>query len=199
MDYKIIFFLVVYLFIVVAVVAIELHVLTNDKEKYLFKSYSALMEICKDCEEKQNPIIDDTILSVSRFYEEYVQEEPRIKRFFPNVIVLLDAIIFRINCGKKRACILREYKNVLEAVRNELEIQNPYNKCEKYQQDILHDISELETNANKIVVTNIIKRTEDEFIRLSNDIKKNDRLSKLSLFVGVFGMVVSIITGFSRF
>lgn len=198
MDNEFILLFFAYLFIILILVLTELYVLSNNKVPYLNTSYIALREICRDCVEK-NLIDVNTILSVSRFYEEYVQEEPKIKKYFPNVVVWLNAIIFRIDCGNKKAFILKEYKNMLEMVRNGLEMLNPYNKCEKYQQDILHDISKLETDDNKIIISNIIKRTEDEFIRLSNDIKKNDRSNKLSIMVGVVGIIISIFMALINF
>ena len=55
----------------------------------------------------------------------------------------------------------------------------------------LHDLSKID--ANEIVVRNIIKRTENEFIRLTIDVKKNERNNKISILVGIAGILVSII------
>ncbi|MGN0280504.1 MAG: hypothetical protein ACI4C4_14225 [Lachnospiraceae bacterium] len=189
-------FLSVYIVFVVAVVGIEIYVLFNNKGQYLRTSYKALDGICKTYDPRNMDLLSK---EVNRFYEEYVQEDAQTKKFFPNAVVWMDAIIFRIDCGYKHASILKEYENSLKCVRDELEIKNPYNKCEKYQQDILRDISKIKTIDNEIIVQNIIKRTEDEFIRLSTDIRKNSRSNKISITLGVAGIVVSIIMALLKF
>lgn len=192
----IIIFLLIYLVILVAVIGFEIYVLFNNKGQYLKTSYKALENICKLCDSNNTEVL---ARKINRFYEEYVQEDAQTKKFFPNVVVWIDAIIFRIDCGYKHASILKEYENSLKCIRDELETKNPFNKCEKYQQDILRDISKIKTNENEIIVQNIIKRTEDEFIRLSTDIRKNSRSNKISITLGVAGIVVSIIMALIKF
>lgn len=182
--------------ILVAVIGFEIYVLFNNKGQYLKTSYKALENICKLCDSNNTEVL---AREINRFYEEYVQEDAQTKKFFPNVVVWIDAIIFRIDCGYKHASILKEYENSLKCIRDELETKNPFNKCEKYQQDILRDISKIKTNENEIIVQNIIKRTEDEFIRLSTDIRKNSRSNKISITLGVAGIVVSIIMALIKF
>lgn len=182
--------------ILVAVIGFEIYVLFNNKGQYLKTSYKALENICKLCDSDNTEVL---ARKINRFYEEYVQEDAQTKKFFPNVVVWIDAIIFRIDCGYKHASILKEYENSLKCIRDELETKNPFNKCEKYQQDILRDISKIKTNENEIIVQNIIKRTEDEFIRLSTDIRKNSRSNKISITLGVAGIVVSIIMALIKF
>lgn len=75
-----------------------------------------------------------------------------------------------------------------------MEAENPFNKCEKYQQGILNDIEKMRTSDNEILVKNVVSRVEGEFLRLSGDIKKNHRLSVVSIAIGVIGVVVSIIS-----
>ena len=192
----IIIFLLIYLVILVAVIGFEIYVLFNNKGQYLKTSYKALENICKLCDSNNTEVL---AREINRFYEEYVQEDAQTKKFFHNVVVWIDAIIFRIDCGYKHASILKEYENSLKCIRDELETKNPFNKCEKYQQDILRDISKIKTNENEIIVQNIIKRTEDEFIRLSTDIRKNSRSNKISITLGVAGIVVSIIMALIKF
>lgn len=182
--------------ILVVVIGFEIYVLFNNKGQYLKTSYKALENICKLCDSDNTEVL---ARKINRFYEEYVQEDAQTKKFFPNVVVWIDAIIFRIDCGYKHASILKEYENSLKCIRDELETKNPFNKCEKYQQDILRDISKIKTNENEIIVQNIIKRTEDEFIRLSTDIRKNSRSNKISITLGVAGIVVSIIMALIKF
>lgn len=188
--------LIIYLVVMVVMLACEIYLLLNNKRQYLRTSYKALDRICKTGD-VQN--IDLLSKEVNMFYNAYVQEDAQTKKFFPNVVVWLDAIIFRIDCGYKHASILEENENAIKCVRDKLEEQNPFNKCEAYQQDILCDIRMMKTDDNEIVVQNIIKRTEDEFLRLSTNIRKNARYNKISITLGVAGIVVSIIMAFIKF
>lgn len=189
-------FLAIYFILMVGAIGVEIYLLFNDKGRYLRTSYKALENLCIAAFEKN---VEISSKEINRFYEEYVQEDTQTKKFFPNVVVWLDAIIFRIDCGYKHAKILKGYEDSLKCVRDELEIQNPFNKCEKYQQDILRDIKKVTTKENEIIIQNIIKRTEEEFIRLSTDVKKNERANKVSITLGIAGIVVSIIMAFIKF
>ena len=100
---------------------------------------------------------------------------------------------FRIDSGYKSALILVDNVDEIKNARDILEAKNPYNKCEKYQQGILCDISKLETTENSIVVHNLLDRTEEEFLRLSCEIQKNNRLNVTSIAIGVIGIIVSIL------
>lgn len=193
-------FIFLYFLLVIIVVIVEIVQLQNNKESYLGTSYKALEKICSDILGEDSDVygFDDLISSLSRFYEEYVQEDSRVKKYFPNIVIWLDAIIFRVDCGNKRARILSDYILALKDARDELERTNPFNKCEKYQQDILYDISKLMTDQNKIIISNIVKRTEDEFIRMSRDINKNDRANKISMAIGIIGILVSIFMAFVK-
>lgn len=57
----------------------------------------------------------------------------------------------------------------------------------------------MKTPENEILVQNIINRTEEEFLRLSGDIKKNNRLNIISIAIGVIGIVVSILMAMIKF
>lgn len=123
---------------------------------------------------------------------------PQLKRLYPNIVVWLDAIIFRIYLGNKIATILKPYTYNLKIARDMLEKENPFNKCEKYQQGILCDIEKIKTTENEILVQNIINRTEEEFLRLSGDIKKNNQLNTASITIGIIGIIVSILVAFIK-
>lgn len=186
-------FFAAYLSFIFICIGIEIYIFLNNKNAYLKISYDALKNICESYRDGDIRIISKEI---NRFYEEYVQEDAQTKKFFSNVVVWMDAIIFRVDCGRKSAVILKEYICILKRARDVLEEQNPYNKCEKYQQDILRDIEKLD--ANEIVVKNILKRTEDEFLRLSTDIRKNERANRISITLGVAGIAVSVIMAFVK-
>ena len=180
------FILIIIIVYFVFVIGAFIYLSYNNKAVYIKTSYKALANICKANDKQDINIISKEI---ERFYDGYVQEDAHIEKFFPNVVLWLDAIIFRIDSG--RLSPLKEYGSILKNARDQLEKQNPFNKCEKYQQDILHDLSKID--ANEIVVRNIIKRTVNEFIRLTIDVKKNERNNKISILVGIAGILVSII------
>lgn len=187
-------FLVIYVVLIVIMFTCEIWILSNDKTRYLRISYVSLKSICEDfC--KDEIAFDNKNFSneINRFYNEYLQEMPRLKKHYPNVVVWLNAIIFRVDLCKKSASILKPYIYNLKAARDTLEITNPFNKCEKYQQGILCDIEKMKTPENEILVQNIVNRTEEEFLRLSGDIKKNNLLNIISIAIGLIGIVVSIL------
>lgn len=191
-------FLTIYVILLLFMFVIEVCILLNNKSQYLRVSYKSLKNICKKINvtsEERNQIISKEIC---RFYNEYIQEIPSIKKYFPNVVVWIDAIIFRVNCGWKNASILQDYIDDLKNARDLLEENNPYNKCERYQQEILCDLSKLQTTENEIVVQNIINRTEEEFLRLTGEVEKNNKLNMISIFIGIFGIIVSVLMTFVK-
>lgn len=189
----IIIFMLIYLVVLVATIGFEVYILFNNKVQYLKTSYKALENICKLCDSNNPEVL---AREINRFYEEYVQEDTQTKKFFPNVVVWIDAIIFRIDCGNKNTSALKPYESKLKDVRCELEKQNPFNKCEKYQQGILRDIKKLELDENKIVVENILNRTEEEFIRMSLETKKNRNLNVLSITITIISIIITIVMAF---
>ncbi len=191
-------FLTIYLTLLIFTFVLEVYILLNNKSQHLRISYKSLKNICKKINatsEERNQIMSREIC---RFYNEYTQEIPRIKKFFPNVVVWIDAIIFRVNCGEKNASILQDYIDDLKNARDLLAKNNPYNKCEKYQQGILNDISRLQTKENEIVVQNIINRTEEEFLRLTGEVEKNNKLNMISILIGISGIIVSVLMTFVK-
>lgn len=97
---------------------------------------------------------------------------PQLKKYYSNVVVWIDAIIFKVDSGNRKASVLKQYAYELKTARDILEAENPFNKCEKYQQGILNDIEKMKTSDNEILVKNVVSRVEGEFLRLSGDIKK---------------------------
>lgn len=57
----------------------------------------------------------------------------------------------------------------------------------------------MRTPENEILAQNIISRTEEEFLRLSTDIKKNNRLNVVSIAIGIIGIVVSVLMAIIKF
>lgn len=60
-------------------------------------------------------------------------------------------------------------------------------------------MNEFVNDDNKILLSNIIRRTEEEFLRLSTEAKKNNKLNKLSIGIGVLGIVVSVLLAIIKF
>ena len=113
--------------------------------------------------------------------------------------VWLDTIMLRINTETKNVKCISEYYELLKNVRELLNETIPFSNCTQYQQSILNDICGLSTDSNKVVVDNILGRTESEFLRLESDIRKNSRSNKLSLLIGILGIAVSVLLAIIKF
>lgn len=135
---------------------------------------------------------------IERLYDGYANEIPSVKIVFPNVIVWIDAAIFRIDSKYGYAKELRKYSKEIKNARDVLVYKYPYCKCNPVQQDILKDINKIKDKSNEVVVDNIIARTEKEFLRTLEDIKKNERKDNISVMIGIIGIVVSILMAFVK-
>lgn len=61
------------------------------------------------------------------------------------------------------------------------------------------DMDKLKTPDNEILVRNVINRTEEEFLRLSIENKKNNKLNMISIVIGIMGIAVSVLTALTTF
>ncbi len=195
-------FIFTYVTLLVLMIAIEIYLFSKDKIKYIRESCKGLESILSCCDISK--LRDDQFLSeiandIEGFYNRYSQERPDLRRFFPNVIIWLDAIIFRIDFKYKYAIKIEDNEKIIKRARDILEKEHPFNKCEKYQQDILKDIEKLENCDNKIIIQNLTQRTEQEFLRLSSDIKKNQRNNAISMMIGIVGIIISVLMAFVKF
>lgn len=107
-------------------------------------------------------------------------------------MVWFDAIIVRLALKSRESRFLNPYAKIITKMREEIEKQTPYYKCTTFQQGILEDINKLKNAENKIAVDNILQRNENEFINFTSSIKKNALQNKLSIFIGIFSIAVSI-------
>lgn len=175
----------------------------DDKQTHIKRTARGLKNILKEYDKEEIPeeVADIQKVSddVKLLYDEYIQELPNAKKFFPNIIVWLDLILLQLSLERKRVQSLEKYYNLLKNVRDFLNKNNPYSNCTQYQQGILKDINGLKSEHNIMIVDNIIGRTESEFIRLENSIKKNERSNKLSIMIGVVGIIISIILAVIKF
>lgn len=190
--------MIVFITLALLIYALMIPILLNadDKVKHIKWSALGLKNVLKGCEKKDTERISK---EVQLLYDEYVQEKPSARKYFPNVIIWLDTIILRINIEAKSVKCVSEYYEILKNVREFLNEMTPYSNCTQYQQSILKDIGDLGTNENKTIIDNILGRTESEFLRLESDIRKNSRSNRLSLMIGILGIAISIFLAIIKF
>ena len=190
--------MIVFITLALLIYALMIPILLNadDKVKHIKWSALGLKNVLKGCEKKDTERISK---EVQLLYDEYVQEKPSARKYFPNVIIWLDTIILRINTEAKSVKCVSEYYEILKNVREFLNEMTPYSNCTQYQQSILKDICDLGTNENKTIIDNILGRTESEFLRLESDIRKNSRSNRLSLMIGILGIAISIFLAIIKF
>ena len=171
----------------------------DEKQNHIKKTARGLKNVLKEYDKEEMVDIQKVSDDVKLLYDEYIQELPNAKKIFPNIIVWLDSILLQLSLERKRVQPLEKYYKLLKNVRDVLNTNNPYSNCTQYQQGILKDINGLKSEHNIMIVDNIIGRTESEFIRLENNIKKNERSNKLSIMIGVVGIIISIILAIIKF
>ena len=98
--------LILYITVMVLLYTVMLVLMFNDKGQYIKLSCKALKEICATNIENGRDIL---LKEINRFYEEYSNENGKFRKNYPNVIKWLDAIIFRVDCGKASMAVLKEF------------------------------------------------------------------------------------------
>ena len=188
------FFLAIYVILIIIAIILEVYLLANDKYRYVRVSINHLSTVLQ-----RNKNIDTINLmakELNRLYIEYVREYAKFKKFYPNIIVWLDAIIFRLDTYKKISQILIDKSSIIKDARDLLEKERPFYQCNEYQQEILNDVTKLKNEdnyVNSIVVKNILDRIITEFNRQNYDNTRNRILNSVSLIIGITGILVSVI------
>ena len=185
------FFLAIYVILIIIAIILEVYLLANDKYRYVRVSINHLSTVLQ-----RNENIDTINLmakELNRLYTEYVREYAKFKKFYPNIIVWFDAIIFRLDTYKKISQILIDKSSIIKDARDLLEKERPFYQCNEYQQEILNDVTKLKNGDNSIVVKNILDRIITEFIRQNHDNTRNRILNSVSLIIGITGILVSVI------
>lgn len=185
------FFLAIYVILIIIAIILEVYLLANDKYRYVRVSINHLSTVLQ-----RNKNIDTINLmakELNRLYTEYVREYAKFKKFYPNIIVWLDAIIFRLDTYKKISQILIDKSSIIKDARDLLEKERPFYQCNEYQQEILNDVTKLKNEDNSIVVKNILDRIITEFNRQNYDNTRNRILNSVSLIIGITGILVSVI------
>ena len=115
-------FLIIYVLLIIIMIGFEIWFLTNNKGVYLRVSYKSLKRIIDSLNNRYKEWGADILsVEISRFYYEYMQEEPQVKKYFQNVVIWIDSVIFRIDSGSKSANCLKDYAIVLKESRDILE------------------------------------------------------------------------------
>ena len=185
------FFLAIYVILIIIAIILEVYLLANDKYRYVRVSINHLSTVLQ-----RNKNIDTINLmakELNRLYIEYVREYAKFKKFYPNIIVWLDTIIFRLDTYKKISQILIDKSSIIKDARDLLEKERPFYQCNEYQQEILNDVTKLKNEDNSIVVKNILDRIITEFNRQNYDNTRNRILNSVSLIIGITGILVSVI------
>lgn len=185
------FFLAIYVILIIIAIILEVYLLANDKYRYVRVSINHLSTVLQ-----RNKNIDTINLmakELNRLYIEYIREYAKFKKFYPNIIVWLDAIIFRLDTYKKISQILIDKSSIIKDARDLLEKERPFYQCNEYQQEILNDVTKLKNEDNSIVVKNILDRIITEFNRQNYDNTRNRILNSVSLIIGITGILVSVI------
>ena len=185
------FFLAIYVILIIIAIILEVYLLANDKYRYVRVSINHLSTVLQ-----RNKNIDTINLmakELNRLYIEYVREYAKFKKFYPNIIVWLDAIIFRLDTYKKISQILIDKSSIIKDARDLLEKERPFYQCNEYQQEILNDVTKLKNEDNSIVVKNILDRIITEFNSQNYDNTRNRILNSVSLIIGITGILVSVI------
>lgn len=159
-------------------------------------------------------------LQVERFYAQYVESNLSVQKIFPNIAVWIDYMAMMIslktnhgayiNLTYLKALFLKLYTNkyfhaLYEYMVYIIDLQNyihslhPYYKVTPYQQYLLKDICDLQQNNSAENTQSIIQKIESEFLRQEYYIKKNDKINKISIFVGVLGIAVSVVLALVNF
>ena len=187
------FFLAIYVILIIIAIILEVYLLANDKYRYRYVRVS-INHLSTVLQRNENiDTINLMAKELNRLYTEYVREYAKFKKFYPNIIVWLDAIIFRLDTYKKISQILIDKSSIIKDARDLLEKERPFYQCNEYQQEILNDVTKLKNGDNSIVVKNILDRIITEFIRQNHDNTRNRILNSVSLIIGITGILVSVI------
>lgn len=143
--------------------------------------------------------LDDTqalAAEISNYYESYVKYNPAIHQRYASIINWIDDILLQTNMIKKRnkyGIWFDEYYEALKKVQQHYESKYPFYRCTSNQAQILEDIRSLTSGADEGSATALLRKTEDEFIRLTKEGIKNERVNYVSVAIGVAGILVSVL------
>lgn len=138
---------------------------------------------------------------IQKYFDSYTKYNPSVHQRYSSVINWMDDILLQTNMfngskhkkAKRYGILFDEYYNTLVLVQAHFEARYPFYRCTSSQAQILEDISGLKNEENAVVVENVLKKAEEEFVRLSQEGKKNERSNYISIAIGVAGILVSVL------
>lgn len=149
---------------------------------------------------KQEGTLDDVeglTEEITRYYHSYAGHNHAVHKRYACIVNWIDDVLMQTNMfdGKKHrwGSWFNGYYGTLEQVQELLGQRNPFYRCTSGQIQILREIGALKTPEAHAPVEEILEKTEDEFIRLNNDGKKNERNNFVSIAIGIAGILVSVV------
>ena len=138
---------------------------------------------------------------IRKYYESYAKLNPAVNQRYSGIISWMDDILLQTNMfsnqtrnrKKKFGIWFDEYYDTLLLVQQIYEKEDPFYRCTSSQSQLLEDIAGLKQEKNAAQVDALVKKTEDEFIRLNSEGKKNERSNYISIAIGVAGILVSVL------
>lgn len=182
-------FIVLYVVFIVVGLGFEIYLLCNNEQQFISNSIKRLNVLF----ERDSKMNDGGYIAseLNEFYNEYARQYPKIKKYFPNVLLWINAIVFRIDTTKKIPLLIQEKESLIKEARNILEKKNLFYECSASQKRILDDISNLSVDNNN--TTSLVNRIKEEFVKQNLDNEKNRRNNLISVVIGIVGIVVSVI------
>lgn len=145
--------------------------------------------------------IEELTAEIRKYYDTYAKLNPTVNQRYSGIISWLDDILLQTNMftrstrgkRKKFGVWFDEYYDTLILVRAYCERSDPFYRCTSSQSQILEDLAGLRTEANGSHVDILLKKAEEEFLRLNSEGKKNERTNYISIAIGVAGILVSVL------
>lgn len=132
---------------------------------------------------------------ITRYYNSYARHNPAVHKRYACIVNWIDDVLMQTNMfdGQKFkwGSWFSPYYGTLERVQALLEQRFPFYKCTAAQVQILRDIAALETSAGS--TEELLRKSENEFIRLNSDGKKNEQNNRISIVIGITGILVSVL------
>lgn len=145
--------------------------------------------------------VEELAEEIQRYYDSYCKYNPSVRQRYSSIINWMDDVLLQTNMfissnnrrKRKYGVWFDEYYDTLLLVQQLFEQRHPFYRCTSSQSQILEDISGLSNPENRIAVEGILKKTEEEFVHLTEDGKKNERTNYISIAIGVAGILVSVL------
>lgn len=193
MDNPVLVF-IIYIIVVIASVIFQIYSIRNDKSNQVRWSIDKLKIAFLRNTERLKTVegMSEILLT---FYRQYSDEHKKFAKFYPNYIVWLDAVIYRVDTMKKIDVVFIDNADILKKARYTIAAVRPFYQCSNSQGKLLSDIEKLKNENSDIVIDNILKRLEEEFVSFNEEKEKNRISGKISTALGITGIIVSVIMG----